>query len=303
MAGFISLLVIFAFYGLVPRYSSDRAHSVLQWLASTWNSETDYEHGWLVPVVIIGLIAYRFKDLGQLAQRNKWNGLGLISVILGALLYVAAYRTFQPRIAAGGLPFLLWGSCFYLWGWNVAKILAFPFFFFWLAIPLPSFQQATTHLQLIATSMAHFGSGLFGVETKVIGTTILPLKGDWKPLEIATGCSGIRSLMALMMISSAWAYVARIRMWQKAVLLLSAIPLAIIGNSLRVVSIFVIAEYGDEKWAATTWHDWSGILLFYPFSIFLLLSLHSIFEGGLPWKKNKLRVVRREQVVQPASAE
>ena len=45
----------------------------------------------------------------------------------------------------------------------------FPLFFFWLAIPLPSFQQATTHLQLLATSMAHHGAALFGVETIVQG--------------------------------------------------------------------------------------------------------------------------------------
>ena len=74
------------------------------------------------------------------------------------------------RSAMGALPFLLWGSALYLWGSQVAKMLAFPIFFFWLAIPLPGFQQWTTHLQLIATSMAHHGSGLFGVETYVEGT-------------------------------------------------------------------------------------------------------------------------------------
>jgi exosortase/archaeosortase family protein len=91
--------------------------------------------------------------------------------------------------------------------------------------------------------------------------------------------------------------VAKIRLWQKVLLFLSALPLAIIGNSLRVISIFVIAENGDSKWAATTWHDWSGLLLFYPFSLFLLLVLHSLFEGGLPWKKNAKRRLRREVVV------
>ena len=102
--------------------------------------------------------------------------------------------------------------------------------------------------------------------------------------------------MALLMISSAWAYVAKIRMWQKAVLFIAALPLAIIGNALRVTSIFVIAEYGDAEWAAGTWHDWSGLLLFYPFSLFLLLVLHSVFEGGLPWKKNNKRQLRRARV-------
>jgi exosortase len=276
------------------RFGGNRNQSLFGWLESAWNGENDYEHGILFPFVILGLVIYQIKNLRKIAGKTDY--IGLIPVFIGVLLYVIAYRTLQPRIAAGGLPFLLWGGCYYLWGWRVARVLAFPFFFFWLAIPLPSFQQATTHLQLLATSLAHHGSSLFGVETRVVGTTILPIKGDWKPLDIATGCSGIRSLMALLMISSAWAYVAKIKLWQKALLLMAALPLAIIGNAIRVTSIFVIAEYGDAEWAAGTWHDWSGLLLFYPFSLFLLLVLHSVFEGGLPWKKGKNRQIKRQMV-------
>jgi exosortase len=222
--------------------------------------------------------------------------------MFGVLMYAAACRTLQPRIAMGALPFLLWGSTLYLWGWRVAKMSAFPLFFFWLAIPLPGFQQWTMHLQLLATSLAHHGSGLFGVETYVEGTKVLPLKGDWKPLDIAVGCSGIRSLMALLMISAAWAYVAKMVLWKKVLLFLAAFPLAILGNALRVISIFVIAEYGDAKWATTTWHDWSGLLLFYPFSLMLLLVIHSVLEGGLPWKNARQRRLRRVVVTRPAES-
>jgi exosortase len=181
----------------------------------------------------------------------------------------------------------------------VARLLLFPLFFLWIAIPLPTFQQATTHLQLLATAMAHYGSGLLGVETYTQGTTILPVKGDWKPLSIAHGCSGIRSLMALLMISAAWAYLARMAMWKRILLFLSAFPLAIAGNALRVISIFVIAEHGNAEWASTTWHDWSGLLLFYPFSLMLLLALHSLLEGGAPWKANQRRQLRRTVVTAP----
>lgn len=302
IAGVISLLAVIWFYGFVPRFDAGRTMSVFAWLKGNWNPTGDYEHGLLFPFVILGLIIYRFKDLREAAAKDRGSALGLLAVFAGAAFYAISYRTFQPRIAAGGLPFLLWGACHFLWGWRVAKILIFPLFFFWLAIPLPSFQQATTHLQLLATKLTYHGSSLFGVDTKVMGTTILPLKGDWDPLEIATGCSGIRSLMALLMISAAWAYVAKIRLWQKAVLFLSALPLAIAGNALRLISIFVIAEYGDAEWARGTWHDWSGLLLFYPFSLFLLLALHSLFEGGLPWKRNAKRRLRREIVVKKGEA-
>lgn len=286
-----SVAVLIWFYGMDSRYGADRGLSAFGWIMSAWNEDLGYEHGPLFPIVVAGLIIYRFKDLrAAVGPGSYW---GLLAALLGVLLYAVACRTLQPRIAMGGLPFILWGSALYLWGWQVARMLIFPLFFFWLAIPLPSFQQATTDLQLLATSLAHHGAGLFGVETYVEGTKVLPLKGDWKPLEIATGCSGIRSLMALLMISATWAYIAKIALWKKVLLFLAAFPLAILGNALRVISVFVIAEYGDAKWASTTWHDWSGLLLFYPFSLMLLLTIHSVMEGGLPWRQAKQRQLRR----------
>lgn len=299
VAAALSLGVIIWFYAFEHRFGTGREQTTFGWLKSAWNEENDYEHGLLFPFVILGLIIYQFKALREAAGKGSW--VGLAAVFVGALFYAISYRTLQPRIAAGALPFLLWGGCYFFWGWRVAKLLAFPLFFFWLAVPLPSFQHATVHLQLIATKLTEYGTALFGMDTVVKGTTILPASGDWKPLNIAGGCSGIRSLMALMMISAAWAYIAKIRFWQRVVLFLMALPIAIIGNALRLISVFVIAEYGDHEWAAGTWHDWSGLLLFYPFSLFLLLTVHSIFEGGLPWKRAAKRKLSRRTVSKPAA--
>ncbi len=287
----ISALVLVWFYGFEVRYGAGRGQSAFGWIWSAWNGETDYEHGPLFPLIVAGLIFHRSKSLrAAMGQGSYW---GLAVVMVGAVFYAAGYRTLQPRVTMGALPILLWGGAWFLWGWRLARMLLFPLFFFWLAIPLPSFQQATTQLQLLATSMAHHGAGLFGVETLVQGTAISSMHGGWEPLEIAKGCSGIRSLMALLMISGAWAYAADMALWKRVLLFASAFPLAILGNALRVTSIFVIGEYGNAEWARYTWHDWSGLLLFYPISLLLLLSIHSLLQGGLPWKKANRRQVRR----------
>jgi exosortase len=296
----LSGLIILWFYAFEHRYGGGRVQSAFDWIWSSWNGETDYEHGPLFPLIIAGLIYHSFPRLK--AAAGKGNAWGLVVVLIGAILYAAGYRTLQPRVTMGALPFLLWGGALYLWGWRLAKLLIFPLFFFWLAIPLPSFQQATVKLQLLATSMAHHGAALFGVQTIVDGTAISSPHGAWAPLEIAKGCSGIRSLMALLMISAAWAYVAKMALWKRVFLFLCAFPLAILGNSLRVISIFVIAEYGDADWARTTWHDWSGLLLFYPISLMLLLAIHSMLEGGLPWKQSKRRQLRRVTVTRQDAA-
>lgn len=289
----VSVLALVWFFLIVPRYGAGRGQSALSWLVSAWNPETDYEHGWMFPFVIGGLIIYRFKEIRESVREGEWWGLGVVFV--GIVIYAIGHRTLQPRITVGALPVLIWGSVIYLAGFRTGLKLAFPLFFFWLAVPLPSFQQATVHLQLIATEAAHYLSNLFGVATYYEGTEIYSRDGKWEPLSIAGGCSGIRSLMALIMISAAWAYIANMAMWKRVLLFLSAFPLAVLGNVLRVTSIFVIAEYGDAKWARETWHDWSGLLLFYPISLALLLALHSVFEGGFPWNKAR-RELRRVQV-------
>lgn len=293
------MLALIWFFLVVPRYGAGRSASALAWLVSAWNPETDYEHGWMFPFVIGGIIIYKLKQIRSSISSGDLWGLGI--VLVGVAIYAVGYRTLQPRITVGSLPVLIWGSVIYLGGWKLGLQLAFPLFFFWLAVPLPSFQQATVHLQLIATLGAHHLSDLFGVATFYEGTEIFSYQGNWEPLSIAGGCSGIRSLMALLMISAAWAYVANMALWKRAVLFLAAFPLAIIGNVLRVTSIFVIAEHGDAKWARETWHDWSGLLLFYPISLFGLLVLHSVLEGGLPWNRAK-RELRRVRVNRAGSS-
>lgn len=285
------LLVLVWFLAVEERYSGDRGQSVVSWLLSAWNEENDFEHGPLFPLIIGGLIWYRWKDIrASMGEGSAW---GLAVVAVGALMYLVGYRTLQPRVAIASLPVLLWGSSLFLWGWQAARWLFLPVFFFWLAIPVPAFQQATNFMQILATKMAHLDSGLFGVETIVEGNEISSVDGKWEPLEIAKGCSGIRSLMALLMISGAWACLAKMALWKRGILFLSAIPLAILGNALRVTSVFVIAEYGDSDWARNTWHDWSGLVLFYPISLACLFGIHSLLEGGMPWKKAKRRAVRR----------
>lgn len=296
----VTLAVSVWFFGFQERYAVDRSHSAVEWLISAWNESNDFEHGPLFPLIIAGLLFHRFKDLKSHAGPGDIKGL--LAVFVGVLMYAAAYRTFQPRVAVAAIPVFLWGSAWYLWGYELAKRLVLPFFFFWLAIPVPAFQQATTEMQIFATKMAHHGSALFGVETIVHGTEISSPDGKWEPLEIAKGCSGIRSLMALFMISGAWACATDMALWKRAVLFLSAVPLAVLGNSLRVISIFVIGEYGDADWARNTWHDWSGLLLFYPISLFLMLCLHSLLEGGLPWRKGRRKTLRRVVVARQEEA-
>lgn len=291
-AGFIIyLLLVIWIVGLYPGFLSG-THSAAEWLTTAWNRENDYEHGWMVPLLAGYMLVHACSSLLGTKAAGSLHGLWLAAV--GALFCVLAVRTQQGRVAIGALPFLLTGGVWCYWGGRVAARCAFPFFFLWLSIPLPGFQQATVGMQLLATQAAHWGAGLCGVQTIVEGTNITSATGQWDTYSIAGGCSGMRSLMALIMVSIAWGYLAdKLALWKRITLGLSAIPLSIVANAFRVSSIFVCAEYINPAFASKTWHDWSGLLFFFPASLLGLMLLHGLLAGEVPFLKRRRTVVRR----------
>ncbi len=285
-----SALVV-CFYEFTHNASAGTMTS-LEWLSMNWiEVQQGYEHGWMVPYISLYLLWHACRHMKGIPMQPNMHGLWLI--LVGALLALLSVRTNQPRVALAGAPFLLTGGVWYFWGRQVGLRCAFPFFFLWLAVPVPGFQQATVVLQLIAAEMAHWGAGLCGVATVVEGTSVASADGAWDTYSIAGGCSGMRSLMALAMISFAWGYLASgLALWKRITLALSALPLAVVANAFRVCSIFVCAEYITPSFAGKTWHDWSGLLFFFPASLVGLTLLHGLLAGEIPFFK-KRRVVSR----------
>lgn len=291
-AGFaMYLLIVIWMIGFYP-FLLEGTFSAARWLPHTWNEVNDYEHGWMVPLLSAYMLVHACSGLR--GQQFTGNLHGLWLAALGALLCVLAVRTQQGRIAIASVPFLLCGGVWCYWGGRIALRCAFPLFFLWLSIPLPGFQQATVGMQLLATQAAHWGAGLCGVQTIVEGTNITSATGQWDTYSVAGGCSGMRSLMALIMVSTAWGYLAdKLALWKRIVLALSAIPLSIVANAFRVASIFICAEYVNPAFASKTWHDWSGLLFFFPASLLGLMLLHGLLAGEVPFLKKRRTVIRR----------
>lgn len=210
----VSTLLLALNYLAFPEFGSFGNENSIQWLISSWNKQTDYEHGWLVVPIIVFMLYHARKKIAQAPRRMDWRGL--ILFIPAIMLLMLSFRVGQPRVAVGALPLILLGGAWYLAGPQTARLCAFPLLFFWLCIPLPSFQQATVGLQIIATELGHWGASIFGVDTYLQGTNIRSTGGHWDAFNIAGGCSGMRSLMALLMLSAAWAYLSDLKFWKNA---------------------------------------------------------------------------------------
>lgn len=286
------LIPLIYYYFFYPANYPVDCITAFDWMSKhVWNSNPELGHCWFIPLICVYMLWHKRKDIAKAVKSPSLHGLWLL--IPGLFLVILAARTHQGRIPMIALPFLLSGTAWYFWGRKVAIMTAYPIFFFLFCIPIPGGIMAVTlPLQLIATHAAHYGAGLFGVQTIIEGTNIISADGNWDAYNIAGGCSGLHSLMSLMMISFAWAYLAdKLALWKRIILAISAIPLAIIGNAFRVTSIFIFAEYISTDFAGKTWHDWSGLLLFFPISLLGLTLLHGILAGQLPFFNKKKTII------------
>lgn len=272
--------------------------SAVKWLTYPWIDKTGEHHEWLIPIFATVMFVYSVR--GILNQEPKPSLVGLISVIVGALLCVVSVRTQQPRLTFLAQPFLYGGLCWCYLGLYATRKTIFPFLYFWLAVPMPFLEQYTVGMQHLSAQLSHWGAGLCGVDTILEGTNVISADGSWDTFSIAGGCSGMHSLSVLLMISLCWAYMAnKLSLWKRIVLGLSAFPISILANSFRVASIFVCAEYVSADFAGKTWHDWSGLLLFFPASLICLTILHGLLAGEVFFLKKRRIITRRHSCDTP----
>lgn len=296
----ICLSITSVFYLCYYGFTEGR-DSAFSWLYSLSTANLDNDHNWMIPLICVFMLKRATHNIDKKQISSSLHGIWLI--VIGSFLCLVSARTHQPRIAVGSFPFFLCGLTWYYWGTRIAMKTAFPFFYLWLALPLPGFQHATVGLQQLSAQMAHWGAQLCGVQTILEGTTVTSADGSWDSFNIAGGCSGIRSLTALLMISVAWGYLAhKLALWKRFFLAASAIPLSIIGNAFRVASIFVCAEYINPAFAGKTWHDWSGLLFFFPATLIGLTILHGFLSGEIPFLK-KRRVITHHTINRPSTKE
>ncbi|MGH8102381.1 MAG: exosortase/archaeosortase family protein, partial [Chthoniobacterales bacterium] len=227
----------------------------------------NYEHATLI-LPIAAFIVWWERDKLRNAPVSS-SGWGWLFIAFGLFLFFAGARTVQGRVALAAVPFLLFGIILYGWGRSVARVLLFPIAFLLFMVPLNFVAQATTKLQVIETGAATAICNFVGIHVRAIGTVMQAADNSFT-FEVDEGCSGIRSLMAITMLSAIYAHFWQNRLWKKLVIFGAAIFFAIAGNAGRLVSICVIAKFFGQNLAGGPYHAISGFLSF-PFAIGVML--------------------------------
>lgn len=254
-----------------------------------WLTDPSWSHGFLIPLFSLYFINQRRREIlsleyardplaellrghspGRLpAGRTRPNYLGLLFLLAILAFYVfnvvspSGYAYFRPLSAIAALGAVV----LFLGGWRLVRHAWLPIAFLVFAVPLPgrSYKDLTKPLQQIAASAAAALLNLLpGTDATVSGVIIdIVHKGHRiePALDVAEACSGMRLLMAFLALGVAMAYLHYRPMWQRIVLLLSTVPIAILCNIIRVTVTGYIHVLIGPRYTQGLWHDLLGMAM------------------------------------------
>jgi exosortase len=215
--------------------------SLFVWCYEIYRGSPDEEFGLYVPLVVLGLLIWKRHELMALPKRNWWPGAGI--VVLGLLLHILGYLVQQTRISLVGFLVGLYGLTGWVWGPAWLRATAFPMFLLGFCIPVSAYAEViTSPLRIFVTKVSvGIGHDLLGIGVYRQGSIILNAQGT--PMyDVAPACSGIRSLISLIGLATVYAFLSYRTWWRRAALLAAALPLAIVGNVIRITTVIIVGE-------------------------------------------------------------
>jgi exosortase len=262
---------------------------VLARLGRFWWVDENYSHGLLIPF-IIGYILWAERDRFAAIEKRPRPLSGTVAVVAALLALWAGTAGAELFVQRMSLVLMLAGVTIYFWGWRLLRAVAVPLLLLALAIPIPTiiFNKVAFPLQLFASRCAVWVMRLFDIPVLREGNIIelFPLGSTTtKKLEVVEACSGIRSLMTLVTLAVVFAYFtspsdedeggggdkrnSRYRILRATLIVLAAVPIAIITNAARVSGTGVLSHYYGTQVADGFFHSFSGWVVY--IAAFLLL--------------------------------
>jgi exosortase A len=234
----------------------------IQWMYERYVApDSYYSHGFIIPLISIFFIWKNKAVLRHPETGSGWIGAVLIVIavfihILGMVLYIFSLSGFS-------LFLYIIGSVWFLLGRRVFMKLLFPLAFLIFMFPVPEdfLTSISLPLKMLVAKFAVFIVGLTGLPVLQEGFQITIPAGQ---LLVGNPCSGLRSIIAFLAIASMLAHLRRFRIAKSALLLISAIPIAMAANVLRVLFLIFISQFWGLKAAQpeSFMHTASGIGLF-----------------------------------------
>jgi exosortase len=253
---------------------------MLRQLFKEWQNDDDYSAGQLVPIVAAFLVWRDRKALSGLALKPCWWG-GITLLVLagcarayGLLFLFESAERYSLVVAIAGLVLMVAG-------WQAFRRTVWILLFLFLMIPLPGriHNMIGGPLQSLATAGSVFLLEASGVRVSHQGNVMMLNQNI--PVAVAEACSGLRMLMAFIIVAAFVAYMVRRPRAQKAVLLLSSVAVGVVCNIVRIFATAVLMLLVSVEFAEKFFHDFAGLVMM-PIAVLLMF--------GELWIMNKLTI-------------
>ncbi len=224
-----------------------------EWTGSVWHNT----HGLLIPVLMILLgrnILRRMKPCAD--EPTAW---GFAFVVPGLLMMVVDGVLQTRTLSAIGIVTCLPGFALLLLGPVRARALALPLCLGVFMVPLPNSFASQMYLRTATADAVGPILTAIGVPT-LVEHSLLELPDA--TFLVANSCSGFATLYSAVAMSVLLGTLCPSprRRW---IVYLSAIPLAFVANTVRVVLLVLIALYLDPSLLDTSAHAGSGVMTFF----------------------------------------
>lgn len=269
-------LLIFLFIGLYLQ--------VIISLVGDWWSDSNYSHGFLVPLVSAYLF-WKKKDKLKSLERKK-SYFGFLILLLGLGIYIVGTAGAEYFSARFSLVIVLFGLVYYLNGKEWAKELLFPIAFLTFMVPIPNviYYAIAFPMQLLSSKLTQSVLHFIGLPSIRQGNIILLPNYS---MEVAEACSGLRSLVSLLALGAFFAHTTfpieqntGKSNLKRGILFLSVFPIAIGANIFRILITALGAYMISPKLAEDFLHKLSGLIVFLisVFSLFIVSQIMKFFS-------------------------
>jgi exosortase D (VPLPA-CTERM-specific) len=240
-------------------------------LARRWSVQEEYSHGFLIPIVAAWLIWTRRQVL--LASFGSPSWVGALFILLAMFMHLVGELSAIFILSQLALIVVLLGITLAVGGFSLLRAAFFPIIFLVFAIPLPYFVDAnlSLSLQLISSQLGVFFIRLFGIPVYLEGNLID--LGNYK-LQVVDACSGLRYLFPLFSLSVLAAYLFNAPVWQRALMLLSSIPITIAMNGFRIGIVGLTMDRWGPRMADGVLHFFEGWIIFVASALLLALEAY-----------------------------
>lgn len=241
-------------------------------LVDAWIVDGNYSHGFLILPIALYFVWERREKLTTAPVAPSWVGLPVL--VTGLLILLAGLWGSELFLSRFALLPVIAGIVIFLLGWQHFRVLWFPIAFLFLMIPIPAiiFNQIAFPLQMFASRVGEWAIAGVGIPVLREGNVLTLAHTQ---LEVADACSGIRSLVSLVTLGLVYGYFMDPRTWVRVLVVVSAVPVAIIANGARVAGTGMAAHWWGPETAEGFFHQFSGWIVFI-FAFLMMLILQRI---------------------------